>query len=399
MNILGDVIIVACGILAIISGLRRGLIATAAAAVGTIGGIWLGIVAAPVINVVLEQLLPGFVPRTMLVFAVIVCIAILCWSLCRTLARMLMHASSAVPGGRTVNRVGGGVFGALSAATVTWLVAGLAASSGILPLVQVAQSSSIVAGLNRVAPVSTGQVFSAVDDAFQASGLPNVFKGQEAPIVAVEDPPRSATDAVVASSRQVAKISATKYRCGVEAAGSGWPISATEIVTNAHVVAGASSVRVAMPESSRTYAARVVAFDPELDLAVLRVLDLHATPLTIASHNASANTAVYGAGYPGGGALTITPGRVRSVVNALGLDIYNERSVTRQIYSLRADIRGGDSGGPLLDAAGHVVGVVFARSTTDADTGYALTIDQVRSALNAASGQTQAVGTGRCSSE
>ncbi len=252
--------------------------------------------------------------------------------------------------------------------------------------------------LNRVVPLSVGEVFGTVDDAFAAAGLPEVFSGVEAPIVAVGDPPASTPAAVADASSSVVLVTAQKMSCGIVSTGSGWPMNSTEIVTNAHVVAGASTVTVTDPRTSRNFEANVVYYDPELDIAVLRVPDLNADALTVDDEAAAPGDDVYAVGYPGGGPLTITPGRVRSVVQAVGLDIYNTTPVTRQVYSLRAEIRAGDSGGPLLNSAGDVVGVVFARSTTDTETGYALTSAQVNTALETADVAVAAVSTGACSS-
>ena len=72
------------------------------------------------------------------------------------------------------------------------------------------------------------------------------------------------------------------------------------------------------------------------------------------------------AGFPLNGPYVLSPGRVRDVVTAVGEDIYGRAEVTREVYSLRAEVRPGNSGGPVLDAAGTVVGVVFARSLDDA---------------------------------
>jgi len=140
----------------------------------------------------------------------------------------------------------------------------------------------------------------------------------------------------------------------------------------------------------------VVGYDPETDLAVLDVPGLTAKPLTVDGAQQPAGAAVFAAGYPGGGAYTVAPGRVRATVNAIGKDIYDDKTVTRQIYSLRAVVRPGDSGGPLIDAAGHVAGVVFAMSTSDDDTGYALTVAQAQPMLSRAAALSTPVSTGGC---
>jgi S1-C subfamily serine protease len=135
----------------------------------------------------------------------------------------------------------------------------------------------------------------------------------------------------------------------------------------------------------RTLPAQVVLYDPKTDIAVLLVPDLNLTPLTFAGALSTGDTAVV-AGYPENGGLTLGAARVRDVQNARGPDIYQDRQVTRQIYSLYAKVRPGNSGGPLLTTAGDVAGVVFAAAIDDPHTGYALTAQQI--AADAATGRT-----------
>ncbi|MGW7789688.1 trypsin-like peptidase domain-containing protein, partial [Streptomyces tricolor] len=100
------------------------------------------------------------------------------------------------------------------------------------------------------------------------------------------------------------------------------------------------------------------------------------------------------AGYPHDGALDLQAATVGSRVRATGQNIYNDRTVTREIYSVRSTIRPGNSGGPLLTTEGRVFGVVFARSTSDAETGYALTAAEVAGDARRAATATAPVDTG-----
>lgn len=397
MENLFDIVLVVLAIGAVLYGASRGAIESAASAVGTVGGIWLGILLAPGILAAANALWANTIPQIIAVLVVVAVVAAVCGAIAHVAARALRRVFTRLPGGRAMDAVAGGVFGAAAWVLAVWLLAGLATSSGVLALAQLAQSSNVVSTINRVVPLSPSAVFGAVDDAFAAAGLPEVFSGAEAPIVAVNAPAASTPPAVAQQSASVFRINAQKASCGVMATGSGWPIGSDEIVTNAHVVSGASSVEVTKPGESRGYAATVVHFDPELDIAVLRAIGVGATGLTINWDVAAAGDDAYAVGYPGGAALTITPGRVRSVVQAVGLNIYNTSPVTRQVYSLRAAIRAGDSGGPLLNDNGEVIGVVFARSTADPETGYALTNPQLKAAFTAAATETAAVSTGACS--
>jgi S1-C subfamily serine protease len=240
------------------------------------------------------------------------------------------------------------------------------------------------------------RVFSQVDDAISAAGLPKVFEQGQEKIPEVGAPPTTVPAAVGAVASSVVEVVADEPKCGTDSSGSGWVVSPERVVTNAHVVAGSSTTAVLVNGKTERLRATVVSYDPETDLAVLDVPGLDAKPLALDSAEQAKGAAVYAAGYPGGGDYTVAPGRVRMTVNAIGKDIYDDKTVTRQVYSLRAIVRPGDSGGPLLDEQGRVAGVVFAMSTTDSETGYALTLAQVQPTLAKAPSLTQPVATGAC---
>jgi S1-C subfamily serine protease len=219
-----------------------------------------------------------------------------------------------------------------------------------------------------------------MDDVLASAGLPKVFEGGER-IKAVQPPDGSVPQAVTAAEDSTVTVLASKPACGVDSEGSGWVVMRGRVVTNAHVVAGASSIVVRESGSTSVERATLVAFDPERDLAVLDVADLDAAPLDIGT-DAAAGDQTYAVGYPGDGRFTISPQRVRDRLTARGTDIYQSGLVDRDIYSTRGSVRPGNSGGPLLDTSGDVVGVVFARSSVDPDTGYALTLDELRPVLS-----------------
>ena len=130
-------------------------------------------------------------------------------------------------------------------------------------------------------------------------------------------------------------------------------------------------------------------------MAVLSVPDLTATPLKF-SLDVEREENVGVIGYPEDGPLTVTPGRVRDVLSARGRDIYGSNVVVRQIISMRANVRSGNSGGPVVNKNGEVVGVVFASSTDHENTGYALTSDQVGPAVAKGVSAVDRVSTGGC---
>ncbi len=175
--------------------------------------------------------------------------------------------------------------------------------------------------------------------------------------------------------------------------GSGFVYAREHVMTNAHVVAGIDEPTVRVGGVGRTYAARVVLFDPGKDVAVLYVPDLRAPVLAFDDDADRGDSAVV-AGYPQDGDLNLQAATVAGRVQARGQNIYNDATVTREIYSIRSTVRPGNSGGPLLTTGGQVYGVVFARSTSDAETGYVLTADEVADDAERAATATAPVDTG-----
>ena len=150
-------------------------------------------------------------------------------------------------------------------------------------------------------------------------------------------------------------------------------------MTNAHVVGGVDEPTVQIGGEGRLYDAKVVLYDWQRDIAVLDVPDLNAPAAAVHRPRTrrSGNSAIV-AGFPENGAYDVRPARVRGRINANGPDIYHRGTVRRDVYSLYATVRQGNSGGPLLTPDGKVYGVVFAKSLDDPNTGYALTADEIR---------------------
>jgi S1-C subfamily serine protease len=164
-------------------------------------------------------------------------------------------------------------------------------------------------------------------------------------------------------------------------------------MSNAHVVAGADSVTV--EAEGKTYDASVVSYDPNADISILDVPDLPTAPLTFAEQAAPQGTDAVVMGYPGGGDFLATPARVREIIELKGPDIYRTTTVTREVYTVRGTVRQGNSGGPMINRAGKVLGVVFGAAVDDADTGFVLTAKEVEQQM-AKIGNTQRVATGTC---
>jgi S1-C subfamily serine protease len=221
---------------------------------------------------------------------------------------------------------------------------------------------------------------------------------EAAPVTTMADVARPdaalAGDAVVANAaRSVVKVSSFAYSCQKVMAGSGFVIAPGRVMTNAHVVAGGDIVTVWV--DGREHAATVVLFNTSDDISILDVADLQAPPLAFADGTALTGTDAVVLGYPGGGPFVAYPARVREVIDFKGPDLYHALMIRREVYTIRGMVRSGDSGGPLIDRTGRVLGMNFAAAAHDPEVGFVLTSKQILP-HTAQSGTAQPVTTGPC---
>jgi S1-C subfamily serine protease len=291
------------------------------------------------------------------------------------------------------DRVAGGVVGAAQALLIIWLAGGLLAAGPIPAFGRAASQSFSLRYLEHFLPPATdviGQVAGILD----SSGLPAVFVGLEPIPLAPVDTPTSPQAQKIAAGAIPSTGRVVSQACTAQVTGTGVIIAAHYMVTNAHVVAGATVTEVSI--GSKSYPATTVAFDPKLDIAVLYLPKLTGTVLSFATSDPPRGTVGASIGFPGGGPMVVTPAGVSGSYTATGRDIYGKSRVDRVILELRAAIEPGDSGGPLVLADGTVGGLVFAQSKTDPAVGYALTPTSVEASVAPSIGRTTAVSTGVC---
>jgi S1-C subfamily serine protease len=217
----------------------------------------------------------------------------------------------------------------------------------------------------------------------------------EQALIGVEPPDAAlANDAVVVgAAHSVVKVTNTAYSCLTIMTGSGFVVSKDRVMTNAHVVAGADNVTVSL--DGQELKATVVAYDPAADISVLEVPGLQAPPLAFARDTVWKGTDAVVLGYPGGGPFAAYPARVRDVIEITAPDIYQTTFVNREVYTIRGTMRKGDSGGPLIDRDGRVLGMNFGTAAQDPEVGFVLTAKQIYPhAVH--SGVSEPVATGSC---
>jgi S1-C subfamily serine protease len=281
-----------------------------------------------------------------------------------------------------------GVLGAVLTAAVglgvVWILGALAVSGGSPDLRREVRKSFVIEQLNTVMPPS-GPLLNALA---RFDPFPRI----NGPAVTVA-PPRGdiASDPEVkAAQASVVRILGTACGLGVE--GSGWVAGPGLVVTNAHVVAGQGDTRVLVRGEGPSLRAEAVAFDAHNDIAVLRVDGLQADALPLASSARRGSSAAV-LGFPRNGPYDVRAARVGETRRVVTQDAYGNGPVTRSIVALRGLVRSGNSGGPLVDGDGRVVGTIFAATTTGVAGGYAVPDSVVREALRGAGGS---VSTGPC---
>jgi S1-C subfamily serine protease len=277
---------------------------------------------------------------------------------------------------------------------VAWVAASVLAVSSTPVVTSAIRDSRLLGAVQDTMPDTTPAWFSRATSALTEAGFPQVFNPFENESTA--EVARPTGDSVTPAATSAAKLSTVKIE-GVSGdqgrEGSGFVYAREHVMTNAHVVAGIDDPTVRIGGVGRSYEARVVLFDPAKDVAVLYVPELRAPVLRFDDDASRGDSAVV-AGYPEDGDLNLQAATVANRVDATGRNIYNDGTVTREIYSIRSTVRPGNSGGPLLTTDGRVFGVVFARSTSDAETGYVLTAAEVAEDARRATAATAAVDTG-----
>jgi S1-C subfamily serine protease len=288
-----------------------------------------------------------------------------------------------------VDRAAGAAAGVAGVALVLWLLLPVLTGvpGGVAEQVRHSQAAQVLDSALPDAPDSMQALRSFVGE----DNYPQVFNALR-PTPDLGPPPGDDgldTAVVVNTSQSVVKVEG--LACNRVQDGTGFVVGPDLVATNAHVVAGESDTEVERNDGSRADAT-VVAFDPDRDLAVLRVPGLGRRPLPLGESAAGVTGGVFG--HPGGGPLRVAPFEVASQLQATGRDIYGARLTTREILELRSRLRPGDSGSALVDGTGTVVGVAFAIAPDKPDVAYALDPSELRAVL--AGPLNQAVSTGRC---
>ena len=346
-----------------------------------------------------------------------------------------------LPALRLVDRLLGALATGLAGALVLWLVAFSIAASGSTAVTREVTRSRVIAALDTVMPDSllawAARSRSAVadldvlpelelpapvpesDDGVRAAPAPAATPGLPSAASSPSDtatsapPPTSAapsatttapasststaapsTSAASSASAAVVRLTGTAAQCNQVQSGSGVAVAPDRVLTNAHVVLGVDAPTVT-DRARGVHAARIVHLDTAHDLAVLAVDDANLPVMPVGAElTGGASASVLG--YPDGGPFASTPATVQAVGEVPLGDVLTGAASMVDVYTLAADIRHGYSGGPVVDAAGNLAGLVFARAPGSDAVGYALTADTIAPVVAAAPGMTATVPSGDC---
>jgi S1-C subfamily serine protease len=388
-----DLLLVISAISFAFSGYRQGFVVGVLAFIGFLGGGVVGLLVAPT---AVERLDAGAF-QSLAAIAIVLAAATVGQVALAWLGAAVRDHITWQPA-RVLDAGLGALVSVVAMLLVAWFLASSLRPGPVPAISRQISDSRIITGVDGVMPESANTLFSSFRRVLDDSGLPTVFGGLAPESIRPADPPKpevARRPAIRAASASIVEIEGNANSCSRRLDGSGFVISPQHVLTNAHVVAGVTRPSARVGGVGRRLPARVVVFDARRDLAVLFVPDLRAAPLEFTTGGGRGDSGVV-AGFPQGGPFQLEPARIRDTIQARGPDIYQRTQVTREVFSLYANVQPGNSGGPLLAPNGDVYGVVFAKSFDDPKTGYALTADEVAPDVEAGRARTTETSTGSC---
>ncbi|MDI9883803.1 MarP family serine protease [Streptomyces sp. HNM0645] len=379
MNVL-DILLLLAAVWFAVVGYRQGFVVGVLSVIGFLGG---GLVAVYLLPFLWDRMTNETEVSTAAAIVAVVIVIVFAsvgQALTTHLGNKLRRYITWTPA-RALDATGGALVNVLAMLLVAWIIGSLFAFTTLPPFGKEVRNSKILLGVDRVMPPQADTWFDDFSSILAQNGFPQVFSPfANEPITEVRPPDPALVDSPVAAraQRSIVKVVGTAQSCNKVLEGTGFVFAERRVMTNAHVVGGVDEPTVQIGGEGRRYDAKVVLYDWQRDIAVLDVPDLKAPPLRFTDGDARTGDSAIVAGFPENGSYDVRSARVRGRIDAKGPDIYRRGEVRRDVYSLFATVRQGNSGGPLLTADGQVYGVIFARSLDDADTGYALTADEIR---------------------
>jgi S1-C subfamily serine protease len=388
-----DLVLIVLALVFALSGFRQGVIVSATSFFGFFGGAVLG---AQLSEPVADRFDGTATTRVFVALVVVLAVALLGQVVAGAVGRAVRRRVTWQPA-EVVDSVAGAVLSAVAVLLVAWMVATPLANAPFPQVASQVKQSALVQAVDRSVPDGVRVVYDSLREAIDRNGLPDVLD----PLTPTRVPDVPAPDQALLSSPvvrsvegSVVQITGVAASCSRQIDGSGFVYAPQRVMTNAHVLAGVTEPVVSA--EGEEYEAVPVYVDEATDVAVLAVPGLPQVPLGFAAEPAESGDDAIIMGYPGGDGFFVGPARVRQRTDISGPDFRNEQTVVREVYALRGDVRAGNSGGPLFDPEGQVLGVVFASAIDDPLTGYALTYEEVEDAAVTGAAASSPVVTGAC---
>lgn len=390
-SLIVDILVVIAIISAFAGGWRNGALSAGLGALGIVAGLVVGLGIASSVVSMAES--PGM--RVILVLATVVLfvgVGNIVGATVGTSLRERMRSKTT----QRWDSIVGAVFQTIVSAMVIWLVSIPIAANVGGPVGTAVRESRMLASLDRLAPHWGKQVPEQIAALIDVTGLPPLVSPFQASGADVGEPdPADVDPAVMDKVRPaVVHVLGDAEHCRRRLSGSGYVAAPDYVITNAHVVAGTNAVELDTVLGAKK--AEVVLYNPDADLAVLHVPGLGIEPLVPAERPARSGDGAVVLGFPASGPFSASPARVRDKITISGPDIYATGRSDREAYTLRGEVRQGNSGGPVITPEGEVIGVVFGTAVDGSDTGYALTLDQVNDVVGEIEQLRGAVDTQEC---
>jgi S1-C subfamily serine protease len=391
-----DLILIVLAAAFAVAGYRQGFIVGMLSCIGFLAGAAIGATFSPA----LAKFLVHTPTQQALVAIIVVFITAMIGQLVASLAGVAVRSHVTWRPVAVVDSLGGAAVSVVSVLLIAWFIGSAAADAPFPSIARQVRSSEVLRGVNQVMPPAAMSMFSDFRHLLAKSSYSQVFGplGVNGALnVPAGNPNVVDKPAVRRDQVSIVKVEGIAGSCNKKLEGSGFVISPHHVLTNAHVVAGVDADLFVVARHLRQFRATVVRFDPRVDVAILYVPRLTAPALRFATVTAGKEDNAVVAGYPLNGTFSAVPARISDESSANGQDIYHTGDVSREIYQVRALVKPGNSGGPLLAPNGTVYGVVFAAAVNYHDTGYALTAGQVEGDVRAWADATRGVSTQRCS--
>jgi S1-C subfamily serine protease len=396
-SVRGDLLDLALVVIAVafaVSGYRQGFIVGSLSFIGFVGGAVLGAEFGPAIS---RAIVGGQTQQDVVAVVLLVVFAIVGQFVASSVGAYVRQSMTS-PSSTILDSIGGSAVSVLSMLLITWAIGSVLTASSFQGVVRQVNNSVVLGTMDKVMPTPAKTMFTQFRQLLATGPFPQVFSGiGAAHLFAVSPPDQGVLHSAgyLTATSRVLKVQGTAPSCDRSIEGSGFVYAPEHVLTNAHVVAGVTQGPTVTTMGGTTYRAKVVLYDPQVDVAVLYVPGLKLSPLKF-NDQAQAGADAVVAGYPLDQGFTQVAARIGGTQNAVGPDIYQTGQVTRQIFEIRAQVEPGNSGGPLLSPSGVVYGVVFAAAVDAADTGFALTAGEVASDAHAGASQTFPVSTLGC---